>query len=1138
MISNTKVRSSATPIPRVLQRTLQNPLLRNGYLLTLSSGLSALIGMGYWVMTAWKYDPAAVGRNYAAISMMMFLAALAQLDLSSAMVRFVANAGRHTMRFVACSYLVSGSLAVVVSAGFLALVGHIAPGIAFLHDDPLLAGSFVCATTAYTIFVLQDSVLTGLRRTAWVPLENVVFACVKVVLVVVLAAAMPAYGVFTSWTLSLAGIVLVTSVLLFRWAIPNHQRRNNGDSTLPPLRLIVRFVALDYLGALGSIAAITMLPILVINQLGPEQGAYFSLAWVIAFSLHLLNINMGSSLVVETAIDQSQLGRRCRQVMSHTSKLLVPAVLVLMPLAPHLLSIFGQPYRSAGGVLRLLALASLPHLLVSTAVSSARAQRRMVVVAGVLGSSAVLTLAMSWLLLQVMGLPGVGLAWLLAQSFVAGVLLIRRDLWLNLSDVPAGTRGAGLARRRWALMVFWVRVATAMGVRRWVDRRRAHRRERGARSELAALLPGLLPTLPAVAGSPDPTTWTTAQPIPTTSDLIVALLSPTGGTPVAVLKVAHSPETIRELRSQQDALATLLAYPGLVGWRELLPRVIESREEETHSLALETFLPEISLATLLAGEPDSLKRLMPGVLASIAHLHQRTGQPEIVDHSHLDRWVDEPMESLRDMCLAIAPASILTVERLGQTLRDSLTGRRVLVSWTHGDFTPGNVLLTADRERVSGIVDWGGARLGELAILDGYLMLLTATSQTEGRELGAIVQRLLRAGGLPAHQRRLLDQTHALPDEPRHDILDERTTILLTWLHHVAELQRKCNVYREHRIWWACNVEPVLRAFAVLAPDVKAGAPPDEVTAKLSVSVIICSYTEQRWEDLVAALASVQRQTSPPEEIILVIDHCPGLLRRAAGELEGVQVVTNRHHQGLSGARNTGLDIATSQVVAFLDDDAAADADWIARLLAGYSDSQVGGVGGRVLPNWRDKRPAWFPTEFDWVVGCSYRGLPTTRGPVRNFIGANMSFRRELLLTLGGFHTALGRIGTRPLGCEETELCIRIQRTYPDCVLVYEPAAQVRHSVPASRGTWSYFHSRCYAEGLSKATVSRLAGANRALSSERSYLLCTITRGIMRSLRQVLRGRLSGIATALAMVAGVTTTVLGYAVGCSTRRKE
>lgn len=819
MMLPTKARPVAAAIPRVLLRTLANPLLRNGHLLTLSSALSSLIGLSYWVITAWRYEPAAVGRNYAAISMMMFLAALAQLDLSSAMVRFVPSAGRYTMRLVAWAYLVSVSLAVVVSVCFLALVRQVVPGLAFLHD-PLLGGSFVCATAAYTLFVLQDSVLTGLRRTAWIPLENAVFACVKVALVVALAAATPAYGIFASWMLSLGAVVLVTSVALFRWAIPCHQRRNNGHSTLPPLRQIARFVAVDYVGAVCSIAAITMLPILVITVTGPEQGAYFSLAWVIAFSLHLININMGSSLVVETAVDQSQLARSCRQVLSHTSRLLVPAVLVLMVLAPYLLGIFGQPYRSASGLLRLLALAALPHLVVSTAVSSARAQRRMVVVVGVLSCLCGLTLALGWLLLHVMGLAGVGLAWLLAQSLIAGFLLIRRDLWLNLSRGPATTelRGARSQRLRWMLVVFWVQVAVAVGARRWIGGPRTRWRERRARSEVAALLPTLL----AHADRPDPSTWTIVQPIPTVSDLTVALLALEEGPPVAVLKVAHTPETAHELRAQHDALAVLRADPRLVGWRELLPRVIEFREEGDRSLALETFLPTTSLATLLSGQPDSIELLITGVLGSIASLHHRTGHTEVVDHSHLQRWVDEPLESLREMCLALAPASMSIVERLGETLRGSLTARRVQVSWTHGDFTPGNVLLAADGDRVSGIVDWGGARPGQLSLLDSYLMLLTASCQAEGRELGVIVTRLLRAGGLPEGQRRLLDQACTpARSEVRHDALTEWAIILLAWLHHVAELRRKCNLYHAHRVWWALNVEPVLRAFAALARELE-----------------------------------------------------------------------------------------------------------------------------------------------------------------------------------------------------------------------------------------------------------------------------------------------------------------------------
>ena len=156
--------------------------------------------------------------------------------------------------------------------------------------------------------------------------------------------------------------------------------------------------------------------------------------------------------------------------------------------------------------------------------------------------------------------------------------------------------------------------------------------------------------------------------------------------------------------------------------------------------------------------------------------------------------------------------------------------------------------------------------------------------------------------------------------------------------------------------------------------------------------------------------------------------------------------------------------------------DAVAERNWLAALAAPYADPHVLGVGGQVIPVWQTGRPNWFPPEFDWVVGCSYRGMPAERTQVRNFSGASMSLRRRPLVESGGFDAGLSRIGTRTLCCEETEICARLQRRYLDGVYLYEPKALVRRHVPCSRSTWSYYRSRCYAEGLSKAAVRDLAG--------------------------------------------------------------
>ncbi|MFF8840431.1 glycosyltransferase family 2 protein [Streptomyces sp. NPDC015130] len=299
-----------------------------------------------------------------------------------------------------------------------------------------------------------------------------------------------------------------------------------------------------------------------------------------------------------------------------------------------------------------------------------------------------------------------------------------------------------------------------------------------------------------------------------------------------------------------------------------------------------------------------------------------------------------------------------------------------------------------------------------------------------------------------------------------------------------------------------------------------------------SLTVVVCAYTLDRWDDLRTAIGSVRSQRHRVDETVLVVDHCRELYERASAAFPGVRVLANREQQGLSGARNTGVAAARCEVVAFLDDDAAADPDWSARLLARYADRAVVGVGGLVRPWWVTRRPVWFPREFDWVVGCSYRGLPERPSPVRNFIGANMSFRRAEVIAAGGFRTDLGRVGKRPLGCEETELCLRVAARRPAAVLLHEPAAAVRHRVPAARATWAYFLARCYAEGLSKARVAQLGSSRAALSSERAYLRSTVPRAVVRALRP---GRPGGLRTASALVGGVGVTVAGYVVGRARR---
>jgi glycosyltransferase involved in cell wall biosynthesis/GT2 family glycosyltransferase len=294
---------------------------------------------------------------------------------------------------------------------------------------------------------------------------------------------------------------------------------------------------------------------------------------------------------------------------------------------------------------------------------------------------------------------------------------------------------------------------------------------------------------------------------------------------------------------------------------------------------------------------------------------------------------------------------------------------------------------------------------------------------------------------------------------------------------------------------------------------------------------VICAYTMDRLPWLREAIDSVRNQTLAAEEIVLVVDHLPDLLAEGRRSWPGIRVLPNRHVRGLSGARNSGWSECTGDVVAFLDDDAVAPPQWLERLLSAYESDRVVGVGGAVRPRWLEGRPGWFPSEFDWVVGCTHSGLPSTRTPVRNLVGANMSFRRRLLVELGGFRRELSRVGKTPVGGEETDLCIRIAQRWPRALVVYDPAISVDHAVPGDRARFRYFRSRCAAEGRSKAVLARLVGAESGLASERVYVRQTLPAGIRRGLGEALRGDLGGAARAGAIALGLLFTSAGYARG-------
>jgi O-antigen/teichoic acid export membrane protein len=414
---------------RKLLRGLRTPLYRDALALLLNSGVTSLIGVAYWTLAARLTPPEVVGLNAALISAMMALASLSHLGLVGALSGFLPRAGAATGALVKRAYALAAVLALVFATAFVVAAPHFSGQLRDL-ERPGLAAVFVAAVLTWSLFALQDSVLTGLGRAVWIPLENIIYSGAKLVLVLALAASLGGYGILVSWVVPAALAVVPVSLAVFKIFIPSHLEAY-GTEPARGTHLFRRFVASDGLGMVLAQMLSALFPILVMEQAGAETAGRFYIPWMLAQSLDLVAINVGMSLTVQGAHTQDQLPSIFRRVLLRTLAPVGLLVAVAMVAAPLVLTLFGAGYANASvETFRLLLVGSLLRVVSTLAICAAWAERRPSRVVALQAALTVLVLPLAWRLTPGLGATGAALAWTIGQAAVAGlaVLLVRHLL--------------------------------------------------------------------------------------------------------------------------------------------------------------------------------------------------------------------------------------------------------------------------------------------------------------------------------------------------------------------------------------------------------------------------------------------------------------------------------------------------------------------------------------------------------------------------------------------------------------------------------------------------------------------------------------------------------------------------------------
>jgi glycosyltransferase involved in cell wall biosynthesis len=273
----------------------------------------------------------------------------------------------------------------------------------------------------------------------------------------------------------------------------------------------------------------------------------------------------------------------------------------------------------------------------------------------------------------------------------------------------------------------------------------------------------------------------------------------------------------------------------------------------------------------------------------------------------------------------------------------------------------------------------------------------------------------------------------------------------------------------------------------------------------MKVSVVVCTYSMERYGPFSECVESVLAQDYEPLEVVLVVDGNEDVFERVRedfGDEDDVVLHCNDENHGISYSRTKGGELASGEIVAFIDDDATAESDWVENLVEVYEETEAIAVGGDVRPDWQTKKPDFFPEEFYWLVGCVEPGFAEDGEEVRNTYGSNISYRREAFLEVGGYDPNTGRKGDKHLQAHEAPVGIRLLEEYGQG-MVFTENAVVHHKLFDYRGEFGWLVSRSFWQGYSKRVMDLLYP--NAPDDKSAYLKQLLTYFVPKRVKELIR---------------------------------
>ncbi|HKX73568.1 MAG TPA: oligosaccharide flippase family protein [Candidatus Saccharimonadales bacterium] len=328
-------------------------LVRNSFYLMLSTGIMAVLGFVFWFIAARMFSPADIGIATTLISAMNLISYIGLLGFNSTFIRMLPTSKNRSSEMNTGLILGTGA-AIAAATAYILLVPTIAPALSLVHDNPLYAIGFIAMTAMASVNLLTDSIFIAFRAAKYnLFIDGIVMSLVKLALPFAFVG-LGAYGLFAA-----SGAAAVSALVLsLFFLIKNFEYRPRLNLDKSTLNGVVKYSLANYVANLLNIAPTLILPLVIINHLGPANAGYYYLGFMVANLLYTVVYAVSQSLFAEG----SYADRGLRELMKRGSvviaAIMIPGAAAIYFGATLLLSVYGGSYAvEAAPLLQIFALA-------------------------------------------------------------------------------------------------------------------------------------------------------------------------------------------------------------------------------------------------------------------------------------------------------------------------------------------------------------------------------------------------------------------------------------------------------------------------------------------------------------------------------------------------------------------------------------------------------------------------------------------------------------------------------------------------------------------------------------------------------------------------------------------------------------